>query len=204
MSEQSQTGLNLAVAGVCVLVGAVGLPLVFGSAAAASVISRLNVISRAVLGARLDRGILGIHAASDAVGHERRNRAFGRIVGALIDVALLVLAYWLLGVPVVGALVRATGDGWIGTAALAILSAAVVGVLGAAVLQTRSALAETGGPAWRARATAIAILSLLLLPIVAVAGSASPGPGTACGRGRTRAVACTHSVARGRSGPVVA
>ena len=118
--------------------------------------SRLNHYSRAALGGRLDRGLLGTYAANDELAHARRQSAFGRIVGALIDVVLLVLAYWIVAVPIASALVRSTGYEWIGTAALALLLAAVLAVLGVAVLQSRRTLDETGGPAWRARATALA------------------------------------------------
>ena len=58
--------------------------------------SRLNHYSRAALGGRLDRGLLGTYAANDELAHARRQSAFGRIVGALIDVVLLVLAYWIV------------------------------------------------------------------------------------------------------------
>ena len=127
-----------------------------------------------MLGGRLDRGLLGTHAANDELAHARRQSAFGRIVGALIDVVLLVLAYWIVAVPIAGALVRSTGYEWIGTAALALLLAAVLAVLGVAVLQSRRTLAETGGPAWRARATAFAVLCLLLVPLAVVSGAAAP------------------------------
>ncbi|MBV9325402.1 MAG: serine/threonine protein kinase [Chloroflexi bacterium] len=136
--------------------------------------SRFNHFGRPALGGRLDRGLLGTHSADDEASHARRQGAFGRIVGALIDVVLLVLAYWILGVPIAAALVRSTGYEWIGTAALAVLLAAVVAVLGVAVLQSRRALDETGGAAWRARATAFGVLCLLLLPLVAVTGAAAP------------------------------
>ncbi|HEY1291828.1 MAG TPA: protein kinase [Chloroflexota bacterium] len=136
--------------------------------------SRFNQFGRPVFGNRLDRGLLGTHAAVDEVSQHRRQGAFGRIVGALIDVILLVLAYWIVGVPLAAALVRSTGQAWMGSAALAVLLAAVVAVLGAAVLQSRRALNETGGPAWRARATAFGALCLLLVPLAAVSGAAAP------------------------------
>ena len=59
--------------------------------------------------------MLGTGAAVDELSQQRRQGAFGRIVGALIDVVLLVLAYWILGVPLAAALVRSTGYEWIGT-----------------------------------------------------------------------------------------
>ncbi len=136
--------------------------------------SRLNAFGRPALGGRLDRGLLGSYAADDEAQQLRRQGAFGRIVGALIDVVLLVLVYWILGAPLAAALVRSTGDEWIGTAALAILLAAVVGVLAVAVLQSRRTLEQTGGPAWRARATAFGVLCLLLVPLAAVGGAAAP------------------------------
>jgi serine/threonine-protein kinase len=136
--------------------------------------SRLNDLSRAALGGRLDRGLLGTHAAEDEALQQRREGAFGRLVGAFIDVALLVLVYWLVGAPIAAALVRSTGQSWISAAALGVLLAAVVGVLALAVVQTRQTLAETGGPEWRARAAALALLCLLVLPLAAVGSAAAP------------------------------
>lgn len=136
--------------------------------------SRLNAFGRPALGGRLDRGLLGTYAADNEALQLRRQGAFGRIVGALIDVVLLVLIYWIVGAPLAAALVRTTGNAWIGSAALALLLAAVVAVLGAAVLQSRRTLDETGGPIWRARATAFGVVCLLLVPLAAVSGAATP------------------------------
>jgi hypothetical protein len=136
--------------------------------------SQLNAVIRAPLGGRLDRGLLGTSAAVDELAQQQRTGAFGRIVGALIDVGLLVLAYWVIGAPIAAALVRSTGQAWIGAAALAVLLAAIVAVLGVAVLQTRRTLEDTGGAAWRARATALAVLCLLLIPLATVLGAATP------------------------------
>jgi hypothetical protein len=63
-----------------------------------------------VAGGRLDRGVLGTYAATDESAHERRQSAFGRLVGAFIDVGLLVLAYWIVGAPVANSLVRSSGQ----------------------------------------------------------------------------------------------
>jgi serine/threonine-protein kinase len=136
--------------------------------------SRLNDLGRAALGGRLDRGLLGTHAADNEALQERREGAFGRLVGAFIDVGLLVLVYWLVGAPIANALVRSTGQTWISAAALGVLLAAVVSVLALAVVQTRQTLAETGGPQWRARAAALGVLCLFVLPLAAVGGAAAP------------------------------
>jgi serine/threonine-protein kinase len=136
--------------------------------------SRLNDLGRAALGGRMDRGLLGTHAAENEALQQRREGAFGRLVGAFIDVGLLVLVYWLVGAPIAAALARSTGQTWISAAALGVLLAAVVGVLALAVVQTRQTLAETGGPEWRARAAALAVLCLLVLPLAAVGGAAAP------------------------------
>jgi serine/threonine-protein kinase len=136
--------------------------------------SRVHAFVRPGLGARLDRGMLGMYAAPNEQTNQRRQGAFGRIASALIDVAFLVLAYWVLGVPVAAALVRSTGYTWVGTAVLGLLLASVVGVMGTAALQTRRTLAETGGAAWRARAGAMAALGLVFLPLLVVGGAAVP------------------------------
>jgi serine/threonine-protein kinase len=136
--------------------------------------SRLNDLGRAALGGRMDRGLLGTHAADNETLQQRRQGAFGRLIGAFIDVGLLVLLYWLVGAPIAAALVRSTGQTWISAAALGVLLAAVLGVLALAVVQTRQTLAETGGPEWRARAAALAVLCLLVLPLAAVGGAAAP------------------------------
>jgi tRNA A-37 threonylcarbamoyl transferase component Bud32 len=135
---------------------------------------RLNDFGRQALGGRLDRGLLGTEAAGSEANHERRQSAFGRLIGAFIDVLLLVLAYWLIGAPLAAALVRSTGQTWIGAAALGVLLVGIAAILGVAVLQTRQTLDETGGPAWRARAAALAALCLLLFPLAAVTSAAAP------------------------------
>lgn len=136
--------------------------------------ARLNDASRSVLGSRLDRGLLGTYAASDESSHERRTGAFGRLVGALIDAGLLVLAYWIVGAPAAAALARATGQTWVAAALLAVLVAAIAAIVGIAVLQTRQTFDETAGPAWRTRAGALAALALLLVPLVAGSLAAAP------------------------------
>jgi serine/threonine-protein kinase len=136
--------------------------------------SRVHAFARPSLGARLDRGMLGMYAAPDEQVNQRRQGAFGRIASALIDVGFLVVAYWVLGAPIAASLVRSTGHEWIGTAALAILLLAVIGVLALAMLGSWRTLAETGGPAWRARAGALTVLLLFFLPMLVVGGAAAP------------------------------
>jgi hypothetical protein len=80
----------------------------------------------------------------------------------------------VLGAPIAASLIRSTGHEWIGTAALAILLLAVIGVLALAMLGSWRTLAETGGPAWRARAGALTVLLLLFLPMLVVGGAAAP------------------------------
>ncbi len=120
----------------------------------------LQVMGQSAFGPALDRGLMGANAASGEDAGVRRVAACGGIVGALLDVGLLLGGYWLLGLPLVGAIERSTGQSWIGSGALVGLLVATAAIIWGRMRTAQRTFAETGGDGWARRAAVVPALAL--------------------------------------------
>jgi len=121
-----------------------------------------------VLGGRLDRGLLGTHSAPDEETSVRRTRALERLAGALIDIALLIVVYWVLVTQVAPILTQATGSPLVGTVLLGIVILLAVCRLLIPARRAGATLSETGG-GWSDRAR-VFVGATLALAVVSVLG----------------------------------
>jgi tRNA A-37 threonylcarbamoyl transferase component Bud32 len=131
-------------------------------------------VAQAALGARMDRGLLGTSGAATEDDSARRAGALGRVVTALVDVALLLLVYWILGVPLTEAAVRATGQPALSSL---VLGAVVLLSVGSVVFVARRAaatVAETSGRGRRVRAPALIGLATACAAVLCAIGMAAP------------------------------
>ena len=138
----------------------------------AAIRGQVQTVGRQALGASLDRSLLGATPAASEEQSARRVGALGGAVAALVDVGLLVVGYWALGVPAADALVRATGQPGIGSLFLAGLLLAAIGVLSGPVQRAVSAVAEARAAPAATRARALPGLAVALAALL-VAGCAA-------------------------------
>ncbi|HEX5418084.1 MAG TPA: protein kinase, partial [Chloroflexota bacterium] len=129
---------------------------------------------RRALAARLDRGLLGTQLADSEDAAAERLAAAGQLLDAFFDVALLVLGYWILGVPVGTELAVRTGHTWLPSVfllGLLVLCGAVIYFRWQAV---RAVLDRTGGEAWARRARVLSFASVALVAFAAAGCAAAP------------------------------
>ncbi|MGH2459838.1 MAG: hypothetical protein ACRDIY_13340, partial [Chloroflexota bacterium] len=135
---------------------------------------QVQEVGQRVLGATLDRRLLGTAGASDEAASVRRVNALGAVAGALIDVGFLVVAYWVLGVPAVNLLAQSAGRTAAGSVLLVIL---VIGALALVALPARRAivvLRGQGDPGGRSGTRMVLALAILLALLLVTAGTAAP------------------------------
>jgi serine/threonine-protein kinase len=132
----------------------------------------LQSVCAAAVGPVVDRRLAGVRWAPDEDASERRVGACAGLVGGILDVGLLIVAYWLLGMPLVNALARATGQSWLGSAALGGLVLLASLILWLRLRAARAVFAETGGEVWARRAGAASAMALGLAALL-VAGCAA-------------------------------
>lgn len=133
-----------------------------------------QAVAHAALGARLDRGLLGTSSAVTEVDSARRAGALGRVVSALVDVALLLLLYWIIGVPLTLAAVQATGQPEIGSLVLGAVMLLSVGSVVFVAQRAARTVAETSSGAGRARAPAVVGFAAACAALFVAFGMAAP------------------------------
>jgi hypothetical protein len=132
----------------------------------------LQSVCTAAVGPAVDRRLAGVRPAPDEAAAERRVGACAGLVGGILDVGLLIVAYWLLGAPLVSALARATGQSWIGSVALGGLVVLASAILWSRLRAARAIFAETGEERWARRAGAASAMALGLAALL-IAGCAA-------------------------------
>jgi serine/threonine-protein kinase len=132
----------------------------------------LQSVCTAAVGPAVDRRLAGVRPAPDEAAAERRVGACAGLVGGILDVGLLIVAYWLLGAPLVSALARATGQSWIGSLALGGLVLLASVILWSRLRAARAIFAETGEERWARRAGAASAMALGLAALL-IAGCAA-------------------------------
>ncbi|MGI9148091.1 MAG: protein kinase domain-containing protein [Chloroflexota bacterium] len=133
-----------------------------------------QMIGRTALGARLDRGLLGASAASTEEQSARRASALGGVAGALLDICFLLIAYWVIGVPISNALIRMTHEPALGSVVLMFVLLAALGLILAPSRRAASTLVETGGTQWRGRTRAFTVAALAAAAMLIALGGAAP------------------------------
>ena len=131
-------------------------------------------VSGAALGQRFDRGLLGTSTAPDEESSDRRVSALAGVGEALVDVAILVIAYWALGVPAATAIDRASGRPGSGSVFLAVLVVAVIAILWRPVTHAASTVEETGGASWSGRLRTIPGIVVALVSLLVASCAAAP------------------------------
>ncbi len=132
-----------------------------------------EALAQTALGARLDRGLLGTTTAASEDQSARRVSALGRVTTAFLDVALLLIVYWILGVPLTNALVLATGRPELGSLVLAAVAVLAVLIVLSAARRAAANLAESGAIT-RARGTALVALAVACAAVLVSFGVATP------------------------------
>ena len=149
------------------LIGALALLLI------AALRSPSQTLAQIALGPRVDRGLLGTSGAATEEDSARRAHALGQVVSALIDVALLLVIYWVIGVPLSNALVQITRQPALSSLILgAFVLLALVYVL-AAARRAASTLAGAGAVS-RARANALVAMTTAFAALFLAVGAATP------------------------------
>jgi tRNA A-37 threonylcarbamoyl transferase component Bud32 len=126
------------------------------------------------LGGRLDRGLLGTRSAGTEAQSARRISAFGRVVTAILDVVFLLAVYWVIGVPITTALVRATGQPMLSSLVLGAVLLLAVGSVLMAARRAAATVVESSGAVWRARARALTALAVAAAALLFTLGAAAP------------------------------
>jgi serine/threonine-protein kinase len=132
----------------------------------------LQSVCTAAVGPAVDRRLAGVRPAPDEAAAERRVGACAGLAGGILDVGLLIVAYWLLGMPLVSALTQATGQSWISSVALGGLVLVASAILWLRLRAARAIFAETGEERWARRAGAASAMALGLAALL-IAGCAA-------------------------------
>jgi hypothetical protein len=136
--------------------------------------SRVQDVGRDALGPAIDRRLLGANAARTEDHSQRRIRALGGVVGALLDVGFLVLAYWILGVPAATAIGRVTGRSEVGSILLGALVVAAISLMLGPLHHAIVTVEETGGPRWSSRMRALPAFAAALVALLVAGCAAAP------------------------------
>lgn len=140
----------------------------------ASVRGEVQQVGRKALGPALDRGLLGTQTARTEEHSDRRASALGAVGGAGLDVAYLVLAYWILGGPVATVAGKTTGRAGVGSLLLVALVLGSIALLLGPVHHALATVEETGGPRWFARFRALPALMVALVALLVGGCAAVP------------------------------
>lgn len=134
----------------------------------------VQAVGREALGPVLERGVLGTEGAATEDDSARRVRALGRVAGALLDVALLVVGYWLLGVPLSRGLAEATHWPAMGSIVLALVILLALGLLLRPILEAARVIEETRA---RPRPAGRRLVPVLLIALIsALVGGCAATP----------------------------
>lgn len=135
---------------------------------------RVQGMGRQALSPMMDRGLLGAQTARTEEHSDRRLSAFGGVVGALLDVGYLVLAYWILGGPAAEAIGKATGRTGVGSVLLVALVLGSIVLLLGPVHHSLATVEETGGPRWSSRFQVVPALAVALVALLIGGCAAAP------------------------------
>ncbi|MBV9357242.1 MAG: serine/threonine protein kinase, partial [Chloroflexi bacterium] len=133
-----------------------------------------QTFSQTIIGARVDRALLGTRAAPSESQSVRRVSALGRVITALVDVGFLLVLYWVIGVPLTSAVVRATGQPVFSSLILAVVLLLAIASVVQAARRAASTLAESAGAQWRNRARALVAFAAACAALLVAVGAAAP------------------------------
>jgi hypothetical protein len=137
-------------------------------------ISRIQANGNHVLGAVLDRNVLGVSGAPSEDDIVRRNNALGGVVGAFLNVGYLLVGFWALGAPATEVIGQAAGHPESGTILLLVVLLTSLVILRVAVDRAVGVLAVTGGSALSERAKDLHRLSAGIVIAMVAGGIAIP------------------------------
>ncbi|HUE75746.1 MAG TPA: serine/threonine-protein kinase, partial [Chloroflexota bacterium] len=140
----------------------------------AAVRSQARTAGQQVLGPSFERRLVGTMAAPSETQSVRRVGVVGGLIGAFVDVALLLVAFWVLGIPIAQDMAGSLGQAETGSLLLVTLTIAVFWILNGPVREAATVLGETGGGFWSRRARALPRMVLGAAAILVACFAAVP------------------------------